>query len=165
MYKRQGILFNFESPLRPSHYVTKKVVNHAVRISAGENIKLELGDVSVVRDWGFAPEYMDAAWRMLQLDTPQEVNIASGSSYSLKNFVELVFQQVDLDFHDFVTIDSSLMRPLEIQSVHADVSLARSLLNWEAATQLADLVKIMIREERAELGFQQSDRNLKLIRA
>ena len=142
-----GILFNHESTLRPDTYVTKKIISAACRIGDGSREKLELGNINICRDWGFAPEYVDAMWKMLQIEKPQDFVIATGNSESLKYFVEQAFLYFDLNWEDHVIVESNLMRPAEIEIGSANPSKAEKILGWRAKSNLSDLVKNLIRDE------------------
>ena len=143
-----GILFNHESPLRPSRFVTRKTVQAAVRIAKGSHEKLILGDMGIQRDWGWSPEYVDAMWRMLQTDSPEDFVIATGESNSLENFVETAFSEVGLDWRQYVTQDHTLFRPTEIRHSRGDSEKARRVLGWEANMRMRDVVREMIRQEQ-----------------
>lgn len=142
-----GILFNHESPLRPARFVTRKIVNSASRIANGAREKLVLGDLSIKRDWGWAPEYVDAMWRILQQDQPDDYVIATGHSHTLEEFVEEAFRLVGLDWRDHVVLDSSLHRPTEIRRNCGDASKAARLLRWSAITKMHGVVEKMMRSE------------------
>ena len=111
-----GILFNHESRLRHKKFVTKKIISAACKIKNGSDEKLTLGDLSIKRDWGWAPEYVEAMWRMLQLDTPQDFIIATGHSNTLENFVSATFENLNLDWRDHVVIDHKLFRPSDLRA-------------------------------------------------
>lgn len=142
-----GILFNHESPLRPARFVTRKIVKAAVAIANGSPDKLVLGDISVRRDWGWSPEYVDAMWRMLQTQDPEDFVIATGESHALQDFVEAAFTVVGLDWRQYVVQDPGLFRPSEIRENRGDAQKARRLLGWEAQMKMHDVVKEMIRHE------------------
>lgn len=142
-----GILFNHESPLRPARFVTQKIVKAAVAIANGSPDKLVLGDISVRRDWGWSPEYVDAMWRMLQTQDPEDFVIATGESHALQDFVETAFTVVGLDWRQYVVQDPGLFRPSEIRENRGDAQKARRLLGWEAQMKMHDVVKEMIRHE------------------
>lgn len=148
LFSCSGILFNHESPLRPARFVTRKVVQAAVRIADGESIRLKLGQVSVIRDWGWAPEYVDAMWRMLQQDVPRDYVIATGKSYSLEEFIASVFGAVNLDWRDHADIDPTLFRASEIAENYADPSRAHRELGWSAKLCLEDIVARLVEAER-----------------
>lgn len=142
-----GILFNHESTLRPETYVTRKIISAACRIGAGSRERLELGNINICRDWGYAPEYVEAMWKMLQIEKPQDFVIATGKTESLKYFVEQAFSYFDLNWEDHVVVESKLMRPAEIEVGSANPKKAGEILGWRAKSNLSDLVKTMIRHE------------------
>jgi len=143
-----GILFNHDSPLRPPHFVTQKIVSAAVRIAAGSRERLTLGDVGVVRDWGWAPEYVEAMWRIVQHDPPADFVIATGSSHPLREFVDRVFAAVGLDARDHVDVDPGLVRPTDIQTSRADPARARDVLGWRARYDLDAIVRELVAAAR-----------------
>lgn len=143
-----GILFNHESPLRPPRFVTRKIVQAAVRISSGSNEKLVLGDVAIQRDWGWSPEYVDAMWRMLQTDSPDDFVIATGESNSLEDFVATAFSQVGLDWRQHVVQDRTLFRPTELRYSCGRAEKARQVLGWQASMRMRDVVREMIHHEQ-----------------
>lgn len=150
LYACTGILFNHESPLRAERFVTKKIVAAACRISKGSGERLRLGDLSVQRDWGWAPEYVEAMWKMLQQDGPATYVIATGTSHTLEQFVSQAFAEVGLDWHDHVDVDKRLFRPADITFASANPSLARERLGWSAKARMPDVVRMMIAAELAE---------------
>lgn len=145
-----GILFNHESPLRPARFVTSKIVSSACRISRGSGEKLTLGRLDIVRDWGWAPEYVEAMHLMLQLETPDDFVIATGESATLEVFVDRVFERVNLDWRDFVVSDPTLFRPSDIVASAADPSKASQLLGWNASIKLPQLVDRLVHAELAK---------------
>lgn len=147
LYACSGILFNHESPLRQERFVTKKVVSAAYRIAGGSNEKLRLGNLGVHRDWGWAPEYVEAMWRMLQCDEPEDFVIATGRTHSLQDFVTQTFDTLHLDWRDHVIQDSSLFRTTDIAVSRANPSKARRLLGWRAEHRMEDVVKKMLEGE------------------
>ena len=144
LFACNGILFNHESPLRPGRFVTRKIVDGAVRIAAGSDEKLVLGRLDIVRDWGYAPEYVDAMWRMLQLDKPRDLVIATGNSASLEDFVKTAFLKLGLNWSDHVLSDRKFFRPSDIDWSQGDPALASTILGWEAKTRMPALVGLMI---------------------
>lgn len=148
LFACSGLLFNHESPLRPSRFVTRKIVSAAVRIAAGEDRTLTLGNLEIERDWGWAPEYVEAMWRMLQQPEPSDFVIATGATYSLKDFVETAFMAVGLDWADHVVTDPALFRPSELRTSRGDASKAAKLLDWRATLHMPDVVKRMVAAER-----------------
>jgi GDPmannose 4,6-dehydratase len=147
-----GILFNHESPLRPERFVTRKVVAAACRIARGSNERLKLGNLSVVRDWGYAPEYVEAMWRMLQRETPRDYVIASGQSCSLEEFVREVFAAYGLDWKAHVDFDNSLARPLDVKVSRGDARRAREELGWKAQVVMPELARKLAEAERTSPG-------------
>lgn len=143
-----GILFNHESPLRPERFVTRKIVKAAVRIAAGSDERLQLGNLDVWRDWGYAPEYVEAMWAMLQQAQPDDFVIATGQSRSLKDFLAAAFREVGRDWQNHVDLDRSLLRATDMEHSAADPAKARRDLGWAARTSLADLVALLVRAER-----------------
>lgn len=146
-----GILFNHESPLRPGRFVTRKIVAAAARISQGSSERLPLGNLKVWRDWGWAPEYVDAMWRMLQQDVPDDFVIATGRSSSLEQFVRLAFEHVDLCWTDHVDVDQKLMRPTDLEKNTADPGKAKDKLGWQAGVMMEDVVRKMVDAELSRL--------------
>lgn len=152
LFACSGILFNHESPLRPSRFVTRKIVDAAARISAGADERLTLGNISVRRDWGWAPEYVDAMWRVLQHDTPEDFVIASGETYSLQDFVAGAFAHFGLDWSDHVDLNIGLHRPADIDESRSDPGKAKRLLGWEATRSMPDVVSAMAAAEAERLA-------------
>ena len=138
-----GILFNHESALRPERFVTQKIVRAVKRISQGSNEKLKLGNLDIARDWGWAPEYVDAMWRMLQQDQAQDYVIATGTTMTLEEFVKTAFDEANLNWQDYVVQDPNLFRPTDLAIGRADPAKAQRELNWKAATKGTDVVKKM----------------------
>lgn len=138
-----GILFNHESPLRPERFVTQKIIKSACRIAAGSGEKLHLGNISISRDWGWAPEYVEAMWRMLQQDKAEDFVIATDETNTLGSFIEEAFLSVGLNWHDHVVSDQSLLRPSEIMISRGNADKAASLLGWKAQYRMRDVVRMM----------------------
>lgn len=147
LFACNGILFNHESPLRPTRFVTKKIVATACRIADGTPEKLTLGRLDIVRDWGWAPEYVEVMWRMLQAATPDDYVIATGQSCSLADFVSLAFESVGLEWREFVISDPSLFRPLDIAYSAGDPSKAQRVLGWQATVQVRDVISNLVSAE------------------
>jgi GDPmannose 4,6-dehydratase len=152
LFACNGILFNHESPLRPARFVTRKIVAAAARIAAGSKERLRLGDLSIRRDWGWAPEYVEAMWRMLQRPTPEDFVIATGATHALEEFVETAFAAVALDWRQHVEIDRSLFRPSEIRVPAARPDRAAKVLGWRATVGMAEVVQRMVEAERLLVG-------------
>jgi len=138
-----GILFNHESPLRPERFVTRKIVAGAARIASGSDERLALGDLTIRRDWGWAPDYVVAMWKMLQLDEPTDFVIATGEAHSLEEFVAEAFAYFDLDWRNHVDSDPSFFRASEIRSNRGDARLAEDVLGWKAEKHMKDVVHAM----------------------
>ena len=147
LFACSGILFNHESPLRPERFVTQKIVRAACRIAHGKPERLQLGNLSIQRDWGWAPEYVDAMWKMMQLDTPMDFVIATGRTHQLSEFVAEVFDAVGLDWKEHVDSNPSLMRPTELMVSRADPWRSRQVLGWEASTRMPQIAKLMVAAE------------------
>lgn len=143
-----GILFNHESPLRPERFVTRKIVSGACRIAAGKQKKLSLGNLSISRDWGWAPEYVEAMWKMLQQECFEDFVIGTGESNSLEKFVAEAFGFLGLNWRDHVDQDTSLLRPTDLKIGRADPGKAKRVLGWEAKFKMKDIVCEMIAAER-----------------
>jgi GDPmannose 4,6-dehydratase len=144
MYAVSGILFNHESPRRGLEFVTRKVTDGAARISLGLERELKMGTLDARRDWGFALDYVDAMWRMLQRDTPDDYVIGTGRTWSVRELCETAFQCVGLDYRDYVVLDQRFVRPAEVDLLVADPSRARDELGWEPTVSFQDLVRMMV---------------------
>jgi GDPmannose 4,6-dehydratase len=147
LYACSGLLFNHESPLRPERFVTQKIVRGACRIAAGDRQPLRLGNLAVRRDWGWAPEFVDAMHRILQLDGPEDFVIATGEIYSLEQFAEAAFGLVGLDWREWVVSDPSLRRPSDLLANKGNAGKAESLLGWKARLKMPEVVHQMIQAE------------------
>jgi len=152
MHASTGILFNHESPLRPARFVTSKIVNTAVAIFGGNAKKLHLGDLSIQRDWGWAPEYVQAMWQMLQLATPDDYVIATGQTNSLQDFVDSTFSKLGMDWREHVVSDPALLRRSEVTYSGGDASKAKKFLNWEAGYKMQKVAHMMVDEALATVG-------------
>jgi len=144
LYAVSGILFNHESPRRGREFVTRKISEGVARIALGLADELALGNLEAKRDWGYALEYVDAIWRMLQRDEPRDYVVGTGEQHSVKDFVDVAFAHVKLDPDDFVRIDPALVRPAEVDTLLADASRARRDLGWVPQTPFRELVRIML---------------------
>jgi GDPmannose 4,6-dehydratase len=144
MFACNGILFNHESPRRGETFVTRKVTQAAARIKTGLQDKLYLGNLDAERDWGYAKEYVEAMWLMLQQDEPDDYVIATGESHSVKNLISEAFTYLDLDWRKFVEIDPKYYRPAEVDCLLGDPSKAQAKLGWQAKVQFKDLVRLMV---------------------
>lgn len=144
LFACSGILFNHESPLRPERFVTQKIVSAACRIAAGSQEKLFLGNMSIQRDWGWAPEYVEAMYLMLQQDQPDDYVIATGVAHKLEDFVATTFAQLNLDWREHLIVDESLFRPTDIQLGKGNPTKAVQKLGWQACYQMGDIIRMMI---------------------
>ncbi len=144
LFAVNGILFNHESPRRGETFVTRKITRAVSRIKLGLQEALYLGNLDAKRDWGYAPEYVDAMWRMLQQDQPDDYVVATGETHSVREFLEEAFGYVDLDFRDFVKMDPRYLRPAEVDLLIGDPSKAREELDWQPQVTFQDLVRIMM---------------------
>lgn len=149
LFACSGILFNHESPLRPARFVTQKIIRGAIDIAEGKADTLTLGNLDISRDWGSAPEYVEAIWRMLQLERAEDFVIATGRSHSLRDFAELTFATVNLNYNKHVLVDPRLFRPLDITTSAGDPKKARDVLGWAAATDFDMLIKSLVAAEMA----------------
>ncbi len=145
LYACSGILFNHESPLRPERFVTQKIVQAVRRIASGSKEQLRLGNLSIQRDWGWAPEYVEAMYLMLQQEAPDDFVIATGESYSLEKFVEIAFSIRDLNWQDHVVIDASLYRPSESLLGKGRAYKAAAKLKWCAKSRMPDVIEKMLK--------------------
>ncbi|MEH2250275.1 GDP-mannose 4,6-dehydratase [Nostoc sp.] len=145
LFACSGILFNHESPLRPERFVTQKIVAGACRIAQGSNEKLYLGNIQIQRDWGWAPEYVEAMYLMLQQEQPDDYVIATGESSSLEEFVAAAFASVNLDWRNHVVIDNSLLRPTDLAVGRGNPAKAKYKLGWQAKYKMQDVVQIMVK--------------------
>lgn len=146
-----GILFNHESPLRPERFVTQKIIRTAVKIAAGSDMRLRLGNIDIIRDWGWAPEYVDAMYRMLQQAKPADYVIASGRSYSLRELIAEAFLCCGLDWTSHVDIDPVLLRPADHLVARANPKRAADIIGWSAKLAMPQVVCAMVNEAKKEL--------------
>ncbi|WUJ68655.1 GDP-mannose 4,6-dehydratase [Kribbella soli] len=151
MFAVNGILFNHESPRRGETFVTRKITRAVAAIKTGRQDRLYLGNLDASRDWGYAPEYVEGMWRMLQHDTPADYVIATGTSYSVKDFVSRAFDHVGLDWEEYVDYDARYVRPTEVDSLIGDASKAMTELGWKAQVHVPELVQIMVDADLAAL--------------
>lgn len=155
LFAVNGILFNHESPRRGETFVTRKITRSVARILAGLDQKLYLGNLEARRDWGYAKEYMEAAWRMMQYDEPEDFVIGTGTSHSVQDFVIAAFARAGIEnWKDYVEIDPRYFRPTEVDSLIADISKAKQLLNWQPQTTFTDLVNLMVDADLAHYGIK-----------
>lgn len=144
LFATNGILFNHESPRRGETFVTRKISRAVARIVAGKQSKLFLGNLEAIRDWGYAPEYVEAMWMMMQADTPGDFVVATGTSYTVSDFLTFAFGQVGLDWHEYVGFSEEFLRPAEVDSLIGDSSRVQSLTGWAPKVLPPELAKIMV---------------------
>jgi GDPmannose 4,6-dehydratase len=154
MFACSGILFNHESPRRGESFVTRKITLAAARIKLGLQDKLHLGNLDAKRDWGFAPDYVEAMWRMLQQDEPDDFVIATGETHSVRDFLEETFAYLELDWNRYVEIDPRLGRPSEVDLLLGDCTKAQTVLGWKPSVTFAGLARIMIDSDLALVRAQ-----------
>ncbi|MCH5645470.1 GDP-mannose 4,6-dehydratase [Gordonia sp. ABSL49_1] len=156
LFAVNGILFNHESPRRGETFVTRKITRSVARIKAGLEHNLYMGNLDSVRDWGYAPEYVEGMWRMLQADEPRDYVLATGVPCTVKEFLETAFDHAGLDWHDHVKFDERYLRPTEVDSLIGDASHAESALGWKAGVDATQLARIMVDADIAALECEGS---------
>ena len=144
MHASNGILFNHESPRRGETFVTRKITRGLARILAGKDKKLYLGNLDARRDWGYAKDYVEAMWLMLQQDEPDDYVIATGKAWGVRDFLDRAFRRVGLDWRDYVEFDARYLRPAEVDELIGDPSKAKKKLGWTARTGFDELVNLMV---------------------
>lgn len=164
MHASNGILFNHESPRRGETFVTRKITRAVARIKEGIQERLYLGNLDAKRDWGYAPEYVEAMWLMLQQDEPDDYVIATGESHTVREFCEAAFGRVGLDYEKYVEIDPRYYRPSEVDYLLGDPSKARTQLGWEPKTTFTDLVNLMVDADVARLDDEVQGRLVRVDR-
>ena len=147
MFAVNGILFNHESPLRGLEFVTRKISNAVARIKLGLQKKVELGNIDTKRDWGYAPDYVEAMWGMLQQSKPEDLVIATGEAHSVREFLELSCEYLDLNYEEVYLQDKKYLRPLDVNFLRGDASKAKQILNWHPKVTFKDLVNIMVQKD------------------
>jgi len=155
LFAVNGILFNHESPRRGETFVTRKITRAATRIKLGLQDRLYLGNLDAKRDWGYAKDYVEGMWRMLQYDSPDDFVLATGETHTVRSFAELVFSQLDLNPDDYIEIDPRYFRPAEVNLLLGDASKAKSELGWSASTTLEQLAELMV-DHDLELARQEA---------
>jgi GDPmannose 4,6-dehydratase len=151
MYAVNGILFNHESPRRGETFVTRKITRAVARIAVGLQRELYLGNLDAVRDWGYAPEYVYAMWRMMQHDTPMDYVIATRTAYTVRDFLAFAFEHVGLDWRKYVRFDERYLRPTEVDALIGDYALAERELGWKPTVRAPELARIMVDHDLAEI--------------
>jgi GDPmannose 4,6-dehydratase len=161
LYAVNGILFNHESPRRGETFVTRKITRAVARIQAGLQDKLYLGNLDAVRDWGYAPDYVEGMWRMLQADTPSDYVLATGEAWTVRDFVQASFERAQLDWERYVELDPRYQRPAEVDALIGDSSKAERELGWRAVVHTSQLVDIMV---DADIKLLDDERSGRLVR-
>ncbi|MGP4110650.1 GDP-mannose 4,6-dehydratase [Streptomyces sp. 4N509B] len=164
MFAVNGILFNHESPRRGETFVTRKISRAVARIRAGLQDRLFLGNLNAVRDWGYAPEYVEAMWRMLQRDEPDDYVLATGVPASVRDFLRAAFEAGGLDWHEHVGFDANYERPSEVDALIGDAAKARDLLGWEPAVRWRELAELMVRADIEALDAELSGARVRIDR-
>ena len=164
LFASNGILFNHESPRRGETFVTRKVTRGIASILSGKEKYLYMGNLDAKRDWGFAPEYVEAMWRILQNDKPDDFVIATGETHSVKEFLEEAFSYVGKDMNDFVKIDSKYFRPTEVEVLIGDASKSDKELGWKPKVTFSDLVKIMVDADMRAAGLEAAGEGDEILR-
>ena len=148
MFACSGILFNHESERRGIEFVTRKITDGVTRIKLGLEDHISLGNLDSYRDWGYAPDYVEGMWLMLQQDEPDDFVLATGNAYSIREFLDLAFKEIGItDWSDYVKQDPRFMRPAEVDVLRGDATKAQKILNWKPKVNLAEMVKIMVAED------------------
>jgi GDPmannose 4,6-dehydratase len=155
MYAVNGILFNHESPRRGPTFVTRKITRAVGAILRGEQDELRLGNLEAKRDWGYAKDYMDGAWRMLQADEPDDFVLATGETHSVQEFLDEAFTYADLDWREYVSIDERYFRPAEVDLLIGDYSKAKAKLGWEPQVRFEELVRMMVDADRERVKLEE----------
>jgi len=163
IFATNGILFNHESPRRGETFVTRKITRALAAIKAGKQKELYLGNLEARRDWGYAPDYVAAMWKMLQCDQPADFVIGTGETHSVSEFLDEAFGYLDLDWHDYVKIDPRYFRPNEVDFLRADPSKARRVIGWEPRVFFKDLVRIMVDADLESIGLESPGEGVKII--
>ena len=154
MFATNGILFNHESPRRGHTFVTRKISRAVARIKSGLQDKLLLGNLEAVRDWGYAPEYVEAMWRMLQIDTPDDFVVATNTAFSVRDFLDYAFGAVGLDWEGYVEFDESVLRPAEVDALIGDYTKVKAATGWEPSILTPELAQIMVEGDIAILASE-----------
>ena len=152
MHASNGILFNHESPRRGLEFVTRKITNQVAKIKLGDALELRLGNLDSKRDWGFAGDYVEMMWRMLQQDAPDDYVAATGETHTVREFCEIAFAHVGLDYNDHVVIDPRFVRPAEVELLLGDPSKAKRVLGWEPKVSFPELVEMMVDADMERLS-------------
>jgi GDPmannose 4,6-dehydratase len=158
LFAVNGILFNHESPRRGETFVTRKITRAVARIKSGLQHEIYLGNLDARRDWGYAPEYVVAMWKMLQIEEPKDFVIGTGTDFSVKDFVKIAFEHAGLNWENHVKFDEKYLRPTEVDSLVGDASLAEKYLDWRAKVMPDELARIMLDHDIKQLDGHVVDR-------
>jgi GDPmannose 4,6-dehydratase len=161
LHATSGILFNHESPRRGLEFVTRKITWHAAALKLGLKTKLELGNLDAERDWGFAGDYVQAMWKMLQQDQPDDYVVATGVGHSVRDCLQIAFDHAGLSIDDHVVIDPGLLRPAEVEHLIGDASKAKRALDWEPEVSFEALIRMMVEADHVLLTREVSARGLR----
>jgi GDPmannose 4,6-dehydratase len=153
MFASNGVLFNHESPRRGETFVTRKITRAVARIVAGKQDAVYLGNLDARRDWGFAPDFVRATWMMLQLEEPTDLVVSTGEQHSVREFAELAFDYVGLDWRNYVKIDTAYLRPAEVDTLLGDSAKARKMLDWKPSVDFPELVRLMVEADLKDEGL------------
>ena len=153
LFASNGVLFNHESPRRGETFVTRKITRGIANILAKKDKKIYLGNIEAKRDWGYAPEYVEAMWLMLQQESPDDYVIGTGETYSVKEFLNEAFEYLNLDWQKYIKIDPKYFRPTEVENLKSDPTKAKRILNWSPKVSFEDLVKIMVDYDLESIGI------------
>jgi GDPmannose 4,6-dehydratase len=156
LYACTGILSNHDSPLRPKRFVTRKIIQAAAEIAMGKPVKLSLGNLEIERDWGWAPDYVEAIWRMMQMDSAEDYIVATGVTSTLRDFIDVAFRLAGKDWREFVSISPELIRPSDLPHSRVNPSKAASGLGWRATHLMPDVVRMMFEHELRTLTHKGS---------
>ncbi len=154
LFASNGILFNHESPRRGETFVTRKITRAVARIVAGQQKKLYLGNLDAKRDWGYAKDYVKAMWLMLQQDQPDDYVVATNETHAISEFLDIAFNHVNLDWHDYVEFDPRYLRPAEVELLIGDSTKARQALGWEPSVTFEELVHLMVESDLEAVGIR-----------
>ena len=163
LFAVSGIMFNHESPRRPIEFIPRKITYSVAGIKAGKLKELCLGNLDAYRDWGYAPDYVEAMWKMLQCDQPDDCVIGTGESHSVREFVDEAFSYLNMDWHEYVKIDPHFFRPTETNILQADPGKAHQVLGWEPRVFIKDLVRIMVDADIESFGLKSPGEGARII--
>jgi GDPmannose 4,6-dehydratase len=159
MFLCNAIMFNHESPRRSTSFVSRKITTGVARIALGLQDQLPLGNLDVVRDWGFAGDYVSAMWKMLQIQNPEDLVIGSGRAYALRDFVQLAFEAIGKDWRQFTVQDPELFRPADVVRVQANPAKAKAVLDWRPTVKFRDLVRMMVEHDMQQVALEHRNQN------